>query len=118
MADSLIRQKSYAFSIRIVNMYKYLTETKREFTLSKQVLRSGTAIGASICEAEYAESDADYIHKFKISLKEASETRYWISLLKDTHYIDQQMFDSILPDCEELLRMLTAAIVTLRNKKK
>jgi four helix bundle protein len=116
MQDSILRDKSYAFAVRIINLSKYLVEEKREYILSKQVLRSGTAIGASINEAAYAESNADFIHKLSISLKESQETHYWFSLLKDTEYITFEMFNSIDNDCEELIKMLTASIKTSKNK--
>lgn len=115
MKGSLLRKKSYAFAIRVVRMYKYLTENVKEYVLSKQLLRSGTAIGALISEAEYAESRADFIHKYKISLKETNETKYWITLLKDTEYIDEKMFQSIIADCEELLKILISSIKTLKG---
>ncbi|MDR0703469.1 MAG: four helix bundle protein [Planctomycetaceae bacterium] len=116
MQSSILRNKSYAFAVRIVNLSKHLTEKKKEYVLSKQVLRSGTAIGASINEAAYAESNADFVHKLSISLKEAQETHYWFSLLKDTKYITPKMFDSIDSDCEEIIKILTASIKTLKNK--
>jgi four helix bundle protein len=116
MSDSILRDKSYAFAVRIINLSKHLAEKKKEYILSKQVLRSGTAIGASINEATYAESNADFIHKLSISLKEAQETHYWFSLLKDTDYITPMMFDSINSDCEELIKMLIASIKTSKNK--
>jgi four helix bundle protein len=114
--SSILCDKSYAFAIRIVNLFKYLVDDKREYILSKQVLRSGTAIGASVNEAIYAESRADFVHKLSISLKEAQETHYWLSLLKDTKYLTQQMFDSINSDCEEIIKMLTASIKTSKSK--
>jgi len=86
--ESILRGKSYNFAVRIVRLTQFLQQEKREFLLSKQVLRSETAIGALIREAEYAQSNADFINKFSISLKEANETDYWLSLLKDTDYID------------------------------
>ena len=82
--DNIIRNKSYAFAIRIVNAYKFLTESKKEFVLSKQLLRSGTAIGALVAEAIHAQSGPDFLNKMNVALKEANETGYWLSLLKDT----------------------------------
>jgi four helix bundle protein len=90
---------------------------KKEFVLNKQVLRSGTAIGALIREAEYAQSDADFISKFSISLKEAKETAYWLSLLKDTDYIEEKLYNSLFQDCTEIISMLVSSIKTMKNKK-
>jgi len=116
MRDSDFARKSYAFAIRIVNLTKWL-HGKNEYLLSKQVLRSGTAIGALIREAEHAESDADYVHKLNIALKEANETEYWLQLLKDTEYLDEKMYESIATDCRELLKLLISSIKTLKTKK-
>ncbi len=116
MGESVLREKSYSFAVRIVKLSKYLETKKNEHTLRKQVLRSGTAVGALIHEARYAESPPDFIHKLSISLKEAHETFYWLSLLKDTDYITVKMFDSIVGECEELIKMLTASIKTVKAK--
>jgi len=119
MKDSIVNKKSYLFSIRIVKLYRFLIENKKEFVLSKQALRSGTSVGAIIREAEQAESTADFIHKLSISLKEAKETEYWLSILKDTDYIDKPMFDSITKDCDEVISLLTRIIKkTKANQKK
>jgi len=114
----IIANKSYDFAIRIIILYKYLSEVKREFVLSKQLLRSGTSIGAQIREAEHAQSSADFVHKMSIALKEANETEYWISLLKDTGFITQQEYKSINDDCSEVLRLLIAIVRTTKNKLK
>jgi len=90
MKENAVKEKSFAFAIRIVNLYKYLVEEKREFVLSKQLLRSGTAIGALTQEAEHAESKADFIHKLSFSLKEANETDYWIELLFQTDFLSEK----------------------------
>jgi four helix bundle protein len=90
---------------------------KNEYILSKQILRSGTAIGALIREAEHAESDLDYIHKLSIALKEANETEYWLRLLKETDYLDEKMYESIIIDCHELIKLLVASIKTLKIRK-
>ncbi len=116
MKDNIIKSKSFLFAIRIIKLYKYLSEEKREFVLSKQMLRSGTAIGALIRESEHAESKADFIHKLSISLKEANETEYWLMLLKETNYISQKEFDSINSDVIELLKLLISIIKTSKNK--
>ena len=116
MKDNIIKSKSFSFAIRIIKLYKYLSEEKREFVLSKQMLRSGTAIGALIRESEHAESKADYIHKLSISLKEANETEYWLMLLKETGYNSQKEFDSINIDIVELLKLLISIIKTSKTK--
>lgn len=97
-------------------MYRYLIAEKKEYVLSKQVLRSGTAIGALVMEAEHAQSRADFINKMNIALKEANETVYWLSLLKDSEYIDEQMFNSIFPEAEELLKILISIVKTTKQK--
>ncbi|MDR1964632.1 MAG: four helix bundle protein [Planctomycetaceae bacterium] len=116
MSKSILRDKSYAFSIRIINMSKYLSDEKNEHVLRKQILRSGTAIGALVREAGQAESNADFVHKLSVALKEAHETDYWLSLLKDTKYITEEMFRSIIADCEELIKLLTSSIKTAKSK--
>ncbi len=113
--DGITRNKTFAFALRIVRLGKYLIEEKREFILSKQILRSGTAIGALIREAEYAQSAADFIHKLHISIKEANETEYWLCLLKESGYIDNSLYDSLDGDLSEILRLLTASIKTAKN---
>ncbi len=105
-----LKNKSFAFAVRIVNLYKYLCYCKQEYVLSKQVLRSGTAIGALVREAEQAESKADFIHKLAIALKEAKETEYWILLLGETDYLTPKQSESILNDLTELLKLLTSII--------
>lgn len=104
--DNNLYKKAYAFAIRIVKAYQFLNEEKREFTLSKQLLRSGTSIGANIAEANGAISKADFSAKLSISYKECLETKYWLSLLKDTDLIDENMFDSIFIDADELGKIL------------
>lgn len=114
--DSVVKVKSYAFAVRIVNLYKYLIKNEREFVLSKQVLRSGTSIGANVRESRRAESTADFIHKLSVALKEADETQYWLELLKDTGFVSEQAFDSINADCEELLKLLVSIITSTKKK--
>jgi four helix bundle protein len=114
---SILREKSYQFAVRIVRLVQFLQQKKKEFVLSKQIVRSGTAISAMIREAEFAQSDADFVHKFSISLKEANETDYWLSLLKDTDYIDLKMYESLYQDCNELISMLVSTIKILKGKK-
>ena len=116
MKESVLKSKSYLFSIRIVRLSQYLINQKKEFLLSKQVLKSGTAIGALVREAEFGQSKADFVSKLSISLKEANETSYWLSLLKDTDYISNDEFLSLNSDCEELIKILVASIKTAKNK--
>ena len=116
--QSPLRTKSYNFAVRIIKLSRYLQKEKQEYILAKQILRSGTAIGALIMEAEYAQSNADYINKFSVSLKEANETSYWLSLLKDTDYISEEMYVGIHAECKELIAMLVSAIKTLKLKDK
>ena len=115
MKENILKTKSYAFALRVVKLYKYLC-THKEYVLSKQVLRSGTAVGALVSEAEFGQSKADFISKLSIGLKEANETLYWLSLLKDAEYIDEKMFESIKPDNEELIRLLVSSIKTAKKK--
>ena len=116
MKDNVVREKSFAFAIRMVALYRYLTGEKREFVLSKQVLRSGTAIGALVREAEQAESRKDFIHKLSVALKEANETEYWIDLLHKTDYVTDSEFNSIHADVVELLKLLTSIVKTSKGK--
>ena len=115
MGKSILRDKSYVFAIRVVEMVKPLQSERKEYILSKQLLRSGTAVGALISEAEFGQSKADFTHKLSIALKEANETRYWLSLLKDTDYIGLELFNSIEKDCSELIRLLVASINTAKG---
>jgi four helix bundle protein len=113
---SILSDKSYKFAIRIVKVNEYLTKEKKEYTLSKQLLRSGTAVGALVAEAQYAQSKADFINKMYVSLKEANESRYWIRLLTYCNYITEKMSKSIHEDVEELIKMLTSSIKTTKEK--
>jgi len=115
---NVITVKSYAFAIRIINLYKFITQEKKEFVLSKQVLKSGTAIGALVREAEHAQSKSDFLNKMNIALKEANETEYWLMLLKDTGYIQQSEFDSIIKDCEEVLKLLVSIVKSTKTSLK
>jgi four helix bundle protein len=114
--DNVIKTKSFLFAVRIVNLYKFLAEDKREFIISKQLLRSGTSIGANVREAEHAESKADFIHKLSISLKEANETEYWLELLNETNYLSSSDYISIQEDIKEILKLLTSIIKTSKQK--
>ena len=117
MKENVIKNKSFKFALRIVNLYKFLSE-KKEFVLSKQLLRSGTAIGALVREAEHAESKADFIHKMAIALKEANETEYWIELLYQSEFIEDTAYQSIKIDIEEMLKLLISIIKTTKQNKK
>lgn len=114
---SILKEKSYAFAIRVVKLNHFLCDEMKEFVLSRQLLRSGTAIGALIREAEFGQSRADFRNKMSIALKEANETDYWLNLLKDTNYISDKAFQSISEDCLELVRMLVATVKTTQNLK-
>ncbi len=108
--------KSYAFALRITKLYKYLISEQKEHVLSKQVLRSGTSIGALVKEAEHAQSKADFINKMNIALKEANETEYWLMLLKDSKYIDENSFNSIHPESVELIKLLASIVKSSKGK--
>ena len=112
---SLIAEKSKKFAVRIINLYKYLCADKKEFVISKQLLRSGTSIGANVKEAVNAQSKADFINKMNIALKEADETEYWIELLYETAYISHEEFVSIVSDCKELIKILTSIVKTSKS---
>lgn len=115
MSKSVLKDKSYAFAILIVKLSQTLVSDKKEYILSKQLLRSGTAIGALIREAEFAQSKNDFIHKMSISLKEANESLYWIDLLKDTNYIDENQYNIHYKLNEELVAMLVSSIKTAKK---
>ena len=117
MKENVVKDKSFDFALRVVKLAKYLEGEKREYVLSKQVLRSGTAIGALVREAEHAESKADF-HKMSIALKEANETFYWLELLHQGEYIDMLSFRSIGADSEELIKLLIAIIKTSKVSKR
>ena len=114
---NIIENKSFKFAIRIVNLYKYLAEHKKEYVLSKQLLRSGTSIGANVTEAQQAQSKADFASKLNIALKEAYETEYWLKLLKATEYLTEKESMSILEECREVERILISIIKTLKMDK-
>jgi four helix bundle protein len=113
--NNIVKDKSYAFALRMVKAYNYLKQEQREFVISNQMLRSGTAIGALIKEAEHAQSKADFINKMNIALKEANETEYWLMLLKDSEYLEENIFVSIHNDCTELIRLLASIVKTSKN---
>ena len=110
-------EKSRKFAIRIYNLSKYLTEEKREYVLAKQILRSGTSIGANLSEAKYSISRKEFLVKTKISLKEAAETEYWLDLLKETNLISQTEHNSIIKDCKDILHLLIASVKSIQSKR-
>lgn len=115
---NIVRDKSYAFAIRIVKLSKYLIEEKKEYIYSKQIGRSGTSIGANVEEALGGQTDREFYSKLTISYKEARETHFWIRLLRDTDYVEPKLAESLLTDCDELLRLLGSITKTLREKLK
>lgn len=115
--NSLTYEKAYSFAIRIVKAYQYLLSDKKEFVLSKQLLRSGTSIGANVTEANGAISKSDFSAKLSIAYKECLETKYWLSLLKDTGFLDEKMFLSLFADADEIAKMLFTIIKTTRINK-
>jgi four helix bundle protein len=116
MKENVLKDKSFLFAIRIINLYKYLKTKHGEYILSNQLVRSGTSVGAIIREAEYAESTKDFIHKFSIGLKEANESKYWLDLLHATKYLNSSMHNSMKLDCDELLKLLTSTIKTSKRR--
>ena len=117
MKENILLNKSKLFALRIIKLYKYLKENKQEYILSKQLLRSGTSIGANTKESVFAQSKADFIAKLFIAQKECAETEYWLELLHESYYINRQEFDSIYEDCQELMRLLVATTKTLQGKQ-
>ena len=114
-SDNIIQIKTYDFSVRIIKLYQFLVKDKKEFVLSKQILRCGTSIGANVEEAIGGQSKKDFFAKLSISYKEARETHYWLRLLFDTDYIDKRMKDSLLQDIEEILKIIGSIQKTIRN---
>jgi four helix bundle protein len=117
MKQSVLKDKSFKFAVRIVNLYKYLCDEKKEYILSKQLLRRGTSVGANFREAEYSESKADFVHKMAIAQKEINETIYWLELLKETAYISNKEFESIHFDAIEIIKIITSSIKTAKAKQ-
>jgi four helix bundle protein len=116
MRENIVLEKSFAFAVRIVNMYKYLTEQKKEYIMSKQLLRCGTSIGANTTEAQRAQSKPDFISKMSIALKEAYETEYWLRLLNATEYIEENVYASMHNDNEELISLLVSICKTAKEQ--
>ena len=115
--NNTILVESKKFAIRIIKLYQYLTTEKKEMVLSKQLLRSGTSIGANVRESINAQSTMDFVHKLNIALKEGNETEYWLELLNETGYLDERQFDSIYDDCSKIVGILTKIIKTCKDKK-
>jgi four helix bundle protein len=115
MKEGPLKRKSYEFAIRIVKVAQYLQNERKEYVMSKQLLRSGTAIGALIREAEFGQSKPDFTSKMSMALKEANETDYWLYLLKDTEYIEEELFRSLRNDCQEIIAMLVSTVKTSKQ---
>jgi four helix bundle protein len=114
MKENILKKKSFDFALRIVKLYKYLYEEQKEFTISKQLLRSGTSPGAMIREAEFAESKSDFIHKMAVAQKETNEVMYWLELLYAAEYLSEQHFESIYADAVEVMKLITSSIKTAK----
>ena len=112
--DNIVASKSYQFALQVITLYKLLVYEKKEFVLSKQLLRSGTAVGALIREAEHAQSKPDFLNKMNVALKEINETEYWLMLLKDGSFLSTMEFDSIYSDCKELIKLLASIVKTTK----
>jgi len=115
MSHSIVAEKSFAFAVRIVNLYRFLCDEKREYVLSKQLLRSGTSIGANLREALQAQGKRDFLSKISIALKEANESEYWIELLNATEYLNDKQKESIHADCNEIISLLVAIAKTTKK---
>lgn len=115
--ENVVKKKSYSFALRIVKLYQFLNKEKNEYVLSKQILRSGTSVGANIAESEHAQSKKDFLNKINISLKEANETNYWLDLLFDANYIDKASYESLKNDIIELIKLLASIVKTLKLEK-
>lgn len=117
MKENIILVKSYSFALKTIKAYKYLVYEKKEYVLSKQFLKCGTSIGANLEESSGGQTDKDFYTKISISYKEARETHYWLRLLRDSDFLDKKMANELLNDCEEIIRILTAILKTLKRKK-
>jgi len=113
--ENVLKAKSFTFSLRVIKLYKYLNSEQKEYVLSKQVLRSGTSIGANIVEANHAQSRPDFVHKLSISLKEVHETQYWLELLRESGFVPAIKVDPLISECCELQRILTVSIKTTKS---
>jgi four helix bundle protein len=114
---NIVRDKSFQFAVRIVRLYKHLVDSKKEFILSKQILRSGTSVGANVREADNAQSKADFIHKLSIAQKECDETIYWLELLKETDFFTKAEFESINSEAVEIIKLLKAIIIKSKSNE-
>ncbi len=114
MKKNIIQEKSFCFALRIVKLYRYLKENKKEYILSKQLLRSGTSIGANVEEAIGGQSKNDFISKISVAYKESRETLYWIKLLKESYYLNEKQSDSLINDCEEIIKIITKIQKTMK----
>lgn len=115
MKENFLKNKSFAFAVRVVNLYKFLCAEKKEFVLSKQLLRSGTSVGAMVREAEHAQSKADFINKLSIAQKEINETIYWLELLCKTEFLEKKQFESLNFDSVEIIKLITSSIKTAKQ---
>ncbi len=115
---SILKEKSYTFALRVINLYKHLVKVNKGYVLSKQILRSGTSIGANVTEGNQAQSKADFVHKMSTALKGVSETVYWLCLLRDSEYLTNAQADSLVSDCNELQKILTTSIKTAKKNLK
>ena len=116
-SSSPLTKKSYLFGVRIVKMVKYIKCTPKEYGMLNQVFRSGTAIGALVSEAAYAQSPADFVNKLSVALKECNEPLYWLNILKDTEYLQEKEYESMNADCREILALLVSSIKTTKSNK-
>lgn len=115
MRENVVKNKSFAFAVRVVRLYQFLCEGKKEFVLSKQLLRSGTSVGAMIREAEHAQTKKDFIHKMSIAQKEINETIYWLELLEATDYLTVEQFEGMNNDAVEIIKLVTSILKTSKN---
>ncbi len=116
--NNIIEERSFEFAVRIVNLYKYLTTERQESIMSKQLLRSGTSVGANVSEAQQAQSPMDFLSKMSIALKESYESDYWLRLLHRTEYLNQEEYDSIITDCRAVSRLLVSIVKSTKNNNK
>ena len=115
MMDNAVREKSYRFAVRIVKLCRFLKNEKKEHIMSRQLLRSGTSVGANVAEAQHAQSRQDFLAKLNIALKEAAETDYWLRLLYETEYLTERQFKSIYEDCDEVERLLVSIVKSVKG---
>jgi four helix bundle protein len=118
MRENIVKDKSFKFAVRVIQLYKYLCEEKKEFVLSKQLLRSGTCVGAMIRESEHAESKQDFIHKMAIAQKELNETMYWLELLKTTNYLNESNYLNIYNESQEIMKLITSILKSTKSNLK